>query len=716
MRASAAAPTTLKPTSALPAARTAAPATVPGRAWWRGPGVWLLAALALPVLALLLLLLALAVFGANWARSPLEQLVQQRTGRALHIAGDLRLSPGWPLLRMQVQGLRFANPAWASAPQMLELDSADLRLDLHALLLGRLVLPQVQVGQPVVMLERAPDGRRSWLLDRDQSDASSAVQIGRLTLRQGTVGFDDPGQQTHLRLALETAGRRVDAPAPGPTSALGAPSDVLFSASGTLHGQPLQASGRGGSVLGLRDEATPYPLLLEGRIGPTSLRADGRITGLARLSVVDLQLALRGGSLAQLFPLLGFPLPDTGAYATAGRLQRQGSSWRYQGFSGKVGRSDVAGNLQLELGGARPLLRGDVSSRLLDLADLGPVIGLRSGAAAEAAPAGTARRVLPDMPFRTERWRRFDADLQLQAQHVLRAKAVPLDRGSLRLRLQDGVLALDALDIGTAGGQLTGSLTLDARQAEVQASARLQARGLQLAQLLAVADQGRANVGRIHGLATLRGRGNSVGRMLATADGELKLVAEPGRISRLLMEQMGLHLLEMLQLSLTGDQAVVLRCALADFSVQQGVMTARHLALDTAVSSVAGSGQIDLGKETLDLTLVPRTRNTSLVALRGPIRLHGPLAAPEVSLDTPGILARGAGAIALGLVNPLLALAPLVETGKNLPSPCARLVAEAGLSAPAAAASAPAPRAAPATPPSGTRAGTAPPAPAPSRP
>ena len=72
----------------------------------------------------------LAVFGANWARGPIAQWVQHQTGRTLQIQGDLRLGPGWPLLRVQVAGLRFANPAWAREPQMVEVDRADLQLDL----------------------------------------------------------------------------------------------------------------------------------------------------------------------------------------------------------------------------------------------------------------------------------------------------------------------------------------------------------------------------------------------------------------------------------------------------------------------------------------------------------------------------------------------------------------------------------------------------------
>lgn len=691
-------------------------------AWWRRRAGWLWITLALPPVALLLLLAALALFGANWARAPIEQLVLQRTGRVLKIDGDLRLAPGWPLLGVQVQGLRFANPAWARQPQMVAVDSADMQLDLRALLRGQVLLPQVQVGQPVVLLERGPDGRRSWLLDRDQRDAASAVQIGRLTLRQGTLGFDDPAQQTALRLALQTAGSSGDAQPSRVTGALGAPSDVLFTATGTLRGQPLQAQGRGASVLGLLDDGLAWPVRLDAQIGATTLRLNGRITGLARLSQIDAQVALQGASLAQLNPLLGVGLPATGAYAASGRLQHGARRWQYQAFAGKVGRSDVAGNLDLDLAGRRPLLRGDITSRLLDLGDLAPVLGIDDSAPAVARQAG---QLWPDLPLKTGGWAQVDAELQLRAVHMLRTRRLPLDSLATRLRLHDGVLTLDALELGTAGGMLSGSLTLDARQDGLQASAALRAQGLQLAQLAgaALADNSRASVGRVHGLVDLRGQGATLGALLANTDGRLALVAEPGRISRLLMEQMGLHLLEMLRFSLGGDQAVALRCAVADFSVQKGVMTARHLALDTAVSSVTGSGQIDLGRQTLDLTLVPQTRRTSLVALRGPIRLHGPLAAPEVQLDTPGILARGAGALALGLVNPLLALAPLVEPGRNPPSPCAKAAAAVGLSAAAgkapasaAAASAPAPRAAPPAPRNGTRAGTAPPPPSPSRP
>ena len=50
----------------------------------------------------------------------------------------------------------------------------------------------------------------------------------------------------------------------------------------------------------------------------------------------------------------------------------------------------------------------------------------------------------------------------------------------------------------------------------------------------------------------LRGQGATLGALLASADGRLALVAEPGRISRLLMEQMGLRKGELTDMVLDG--------------------------------------------------------------------------------------------------------------------------------------------------------------------
>src|SRR3546814_6337523 len=74
-------------------------------------------------------------------------------------------------------------------------------------------------------------------------------------------------------------------------------------------------------------------------------------------------MALSGKNLEDLYPLLGISLPPTSPYALDGRFIRDGNTWRYEGFTGKVGDSDLAGTASVETGGERPFLRADLVSK-----------------------------------------------------------------------------------------------------------------------------------------------------------------------------------------------------------------------------------------------------------------------------------------------------------------------------------------------------------------
>lgn len=625
--------------------------------------------LALIVLGALLI----AIFGWNWLRGPIERMAAEKTGRVLAIHGDLSIHPGWPRPRLRAAAVTFANPDWAKEKQMIMADAVDITLDMSQLLQRKVAFPDVRLTHPAVFLEQSVDGRKSWLLDRNQQDEGARVQIDRLTLDQGTLGYDDPANKTHLRATLSSVSLQAD----GAND-----SGVDFSAQGQFKDTPFKAEGRGGPVLAIRDESRPYPLRVDAMVGTTGVKADGTITGLLTLSAIDMRLALKGRSLDQLFPVLGIALPATRAYVTEGQLLHSAKQWRYEKFSGRVGDSDMAGTVQVDTGAKRPVLTADLTSKLLDLEDLGPLIGSRPGSVAQATRsadrnAGQRSRVLPDLPFKTDRWRSVDAEVSLRAKTIRRPKELPLEDLVTHLSLRDAVLTLDPLNFGVAGGQLNTVISLDGRQDPIQAKAQVKARKIQLAKLFPTADLSQTSIGQINGEFNLTGQGNSVGRMLATSNGKVGLVVAGGEVSKLMMEKAGLHLWEILALNLTGDRRVKLRCAVADFNVRQGVMQADALIVDTAVTTLFVTGNIHLGQETLDLTINQKTKNTSPLALRSPIYIRGSFAKPQAEVDKTRVAARGLGALALGLVNPLLALLPLIDAGPGQDSDCGQLIREA---------------------------------------
>ena len=646
---------------------------------------WIAGIVLAPVV---LAVLFIAIFGWNWLRGPIERMTTEKTGRVLAINGELIVKFGWPLPRIHANKVTFANPGWAKDKQMIAADAVEITIDLPQLLRQNIIFPKVRLERPVVFLEQGANGRKNWLLDLNQQDEGAHIRIDRLTLDHGTLGYDDAGKKTSIRSDISTSNTQS-----GGTTGSG----VAFSAKGQYKGLPLKARGSGGPVLAMRDESTPYSLNVDASVGHTRMRADGTITSLLKFSAMDMRLSLSGDSLEQLFPLLGIVFPETRAYATEGHLLHSGNSCRYEKFSGRIGNSDIAGTLQVDTGGKRPAMKAELVSNLLDFNDLGPMIGSRRGSVAQAAshaagPASTrpalqsgqaaarapARgRVLPDLPFKTDRWGSVDAEVTLQARTIRRAKALPLEDLVTHLSLRDSVLTLDPLNFGVAGGHLNAVISLDGRKDPIQAHAKLRAKKILIAKLFPTVKLSRTSIGQVNGEFDLSGKGNSVGRMLASSNGKLGLIVAGGEISKLMMEKVGLHLWEILELKVTGDKLVKLRCGVADFNVKEGTMYAGALIFDTEVTTIIGTGSIDLGQEKLDLTLNQKTKNTSPLALRSPIYVRGSFARPVIQVDKGRVAARALGAIALGMVNPILALIPLIDAGPGKDSDCGQLVRDA---------------------------------------
>jgi AsmA protein len=168
-----------------------------------------------------------------------------------------------------------------------------------------------------------------------------------------------------------------------------------------------------------------------------------------------------------------------------------------------------------------------------------------------------------------------------------------------------------------------------------------------------------------------------VGKLLGSANGKIGVFMDEGKISRFLMELVALDLWDAARIKLKGDKDIEIRCAIADFGVKNGVMQANALVFDTTVVNVGGSGSINLKNEEMDLTLKPEPKDRSIASLNSPLYIRGTFSEPDVGPDMGRLAAKGAGAILLGIVNPLLAILPLLEEGKGKDSNCGQLIAQA---------------------------------------
>jgi AsmA protein len=324
-------------------------------------------------------------------------------------------------------------------------------------------------------------------------------------------------------------------------------------------------------------------------------------------------------------------------------------------------------------------MKAELRSGLLNFADLGPLVGTTS-------PSKSG--VLPDRPFDTARWGSVDADVTLTAGKIERPKQLPLEDLAARIRMADRVLTLEPLEFGIAGGQLAGTIRLDGRKEPIAAATKMRVRNLKLAQLFPTVEQARGSLGDVDGLIDLEGRGNSVAAMLGSSSGKVGLFIDEGEISQLLMELAALDLWDVARVALKGDEPVKIRCAIADFGVKDGLAQANAIVFDTAVVNISGAGSINLKNERMDLTLKPEPKDRSIASLNSPLYVRGTFSRPEVGPDAGRLAAKGAGALVMGILNPLLAIIPLLEEGKGKDSNCGKLIARAAGAKPSAAAGA----------------------------
>lgn len=622
-------------------------------------------------------LVLVLVWDWNYVRGIVNDRGSAATGRDFAVEGDIDVDLTWPP-RVTLNDIRLGNPDWASDPNMAEIETLTFIIAVLDLLVGRVNLPELTIAAPHLSLEQTADGTANWTftpLDAAApEDRDSFPIIGRLRIDDGFLRYRDAARNIDLESRLATV--RGD----------GGDGDdrIELSGTGTLEGRAFELSVLAGALLTLRDEDVPYPLDADLTVGPTRVQASGTLTAPLQLTGMDMELTLSGQDAGDLFPIFGVPVPDTPPYDVSGRLTRDGAVWSFSDFSGNVGDSDLAGVLSFDTSGDRLFISGDLTSSVLDFDDLGPIVGAPvatgEGETASdtqkeiAAAYGQREQLLPDAPIDFARVRSVDAEIAFKGESIV-APGLPLDTVELQLDLKDGVLKLEPVTVGVAGGQVTADIEINAQKDEVASWYNVRLRGFRLESFI---PDGHA-VGEIVGRAQVQALGNSVAEAAGNADGEVSLILEDGEISNLAVELIGLDVMESLGILAAEESGrAPIRCAIASFSIDQGVGTAQALVIDTADSTVTGEGTIDLDTETVDLELLAHPKDPSLFSARAPIHVEGSFRAVSVTPDAAALAVRILAAAALGVVlTPVASALAFVEPGFGEDSNCQALTRQA---------------------------------------
>ena len=639
------------------------------------------------VLMLFIVIIGVIVFSEALVRSLVEGQGSEATGRDLRIEGPLAIEWRWNYTSIHAEQIRLSNAPEYKEPDMVAIESLDLTFKPLKLLIGKLEFGEISILKPMVILERKSLEDANWNLPVFSTanaveeavtpdDRHNFPLIETLAIKDGSLVCRDAVKNLNLDLKLD--------------SVSGAGSDkkssdkkqgFTISGDGVLQNKPFKLDASGGSLETLRDSTLDFPLQLKLVMGTTAVDVKGTFQDPIKLSGANASLKITGDNLADIFYLTAIPLPPTPPYSLEGQLVKHGDVWSYNKFDGKVGGSDLSGNLSYDVGGERGFFKADLVSDVLDSVDLGGFIGLSpdtENATEEqkkaAAEKKASPKLIPDVPLKVERLRATDLDVTLSAKKI-DAPGLPFKGMDVRFYLKDGLLQLNPLKVALADGTVEGSIDVDARPDIPPMTMDLKLRRLSLAQFFADTRFEKTTRGFFGGNIALKGTGASLADVLASSNGDMEIIMAGGKISQLLIEASDVDIGEALPLFLGKDKSTAIRCGVIDFDVKDGMLDSKVVVLDTDDSLLQGKVAVDLKQEKLNVRLDAKPKDNSILSARVPITVSGKLKSPRVGIDAERAGARGAAAVALGaLISPFAALLVFIEDGDAKNADCRALI------------------------------------------
>jgi uncharacterized protein involved in outer membrane biogenesis len=479
-------------------------------------------------------------------------------------------------------------------------------------------------------------------------------QISDLTLRVG------PSDLSSVVDGLKID--QIDITAPGSDQPIKAAGEGMFA------GGPITLAATLGPPAALT--AGPFPLDVKVQAGGGNFEVKGTIAHPQTLDGVGLGINAEVADLATLSPLVRHALPPIKTVTLQAELSDATGGFREGAALHNIKLTTAAGDLSGDVAltfGQKPAVTAQLASTRIDadalMASAGKSVQTAQPAgatpAAKQAPAGAhppappppAGGLFSEKPLPFDLLRTLDADVTLGVQD-LHSGSIEYRAFNMHALLRDGRLTVSPFAANLPGGPMSGALNVDAGQSNPPVTLTLTAPGVDVAPLLsAVRLPGYAS-GKLEVRADLHGAGTSPHAIAADLGGTLGLAMEGGSVDTALLNKLlggVLAKANLLGLIAHGG-STELRCFAARAVAQHGVATINPLLLNTAAMTVLGSGSVNLGAGTLDMTLRPQGRvgGTGFVV---PVRVRGPIRSPKEDVNALRAVESNASAIAGGVLG-----------------------------------------------------------------
>lgn len=383
----------------------------------------------------------------------------------------------------------------------------------------------------------------------------------------------------------------------------------------------------------------------------------------------DVTVSLTAPDLATLNEVFDTNFAAVGPIEISGRVSAGSQRWALHRMAARFGESKFTGSIVRQIDPAgRPRWTGDIWSQHVRLADV-----------AIAPEIEHPERESPwwSAPIPVEFIRANDGEIVVRIDEISGVGDFLLRDSLLRASLEEGVLRIKPIESQSPLAVVTLDASLDARQSGAPAfDVRALASGIDLARLAEQFTTNRLVAGNALLIVDLKGRGTTAQELLAGASGDVSIALRQGHLASKWANALEADLLRAWKLEKSRPNLTPIDCFVADFEFRNGIAKPRALLLDDDQLLIIGTGQIDFDRYKYDLLLTPKPKSSRLFRVALPIRLTGPLDAPEIAVRRTKMATDATTGTAKSLIAPGIGLLrPFVGLGVQERDPCAEAVA-----------------------------------------
>ncbi|MFY9288050.1 MAG: AsmA family protein [Alphaproteobacteria bacterium] len=562
--------------------------------------------------------IAVLTFDADKYRPQLVELLSKQTGRTISLGGPIQLGFASGGATLSIRDAAIGNPSWASRGEMAGIGTFELGIALLPLLNHQINITQLKIKNADILLEKASGNKNNWdLAPKQQADGKVAAKTTDTSTGKSISIHADHILITDSQVALRDENGKM----------------TVFKTKELRYGME-----NGGLGIYFEGEYNDTPLTLKITTEAKDLSASGTWPFVANVTYANYSIKAQGKANA-----------DEKKAEIAAYEITAGSSTLH-------GKAVVAW-------GNRTVIKGNLLSEKLIPSNFKMAEDKSMGNGKETPDANTeskSRYVFSEKPLPLDGLKTADVDVDIQIVE-LDAGAATLKEVKSHLNISHGRLEMPFKAV-LGQDAVAGTLKLNAAASPAQLAFTFLAPSLDIAKVLELggADAFLSGQGNVE--MDVTSSGNSMRAFASNMNGKMNIIANGGSISAGAAKNIASGLATLFAPNGTNT----LNCLAARFEANNGLVRDKGILVDTAATTIAGTGGFNLASETIDLTLRAKQKLVNLGNIEPALHISGTLANPSYGLDSTAVVKSVVGLLTSGLQGNASSIPEIVkQPGQN---------------------------------------------------